>query len=231
MIGFEVKIDPGEFEDLARKELMGLIVEALEAARAKALPVCRQILRKALTSQKEYLTLFSFVGSFNAIPLQWQFGLSDEMAVTAADGVVDEVVRALEINVINPKESKSKRKKGVLNSLGGLEVVILPENIDFVYRVDDTEYQSNQFTIPWLKWLLERGREILVRDYYVMTGEFKESRSGKAIMVPSGKSKKNFRITHSYAGRRQDNWLTRGATVASPRIGEAVQEAVRREIS
>lgn len=50
-------------------------------------------------------------------------------------------------------------------------------------------------------------------------------------MVPSGKSKKNFRVRSPYAGTASDNWITRAAAKAAPKIKKILENAVVRAMS
>ena len=78
--------------------------------------------------------------------------------------------------------------------------------------------QGERHSIPWLEWLLKRGREYVVKQY-VFTDklESKASRGG-GLMIPK-KSAAGWRVPEQHAGTIDDNFLTRA-------ISEFLDDAV-----
>lgn len=231
MIGFEVKVDPNQFGPELLKQWAFSVNNALARAAKTARSRCRQALRTALNASKEYKALFMEVGSPSAIGLQGELGIEDPNETVNA--VVDAVVDALRIDVIKAKAKWAGL--GSITDFGGLRVVIVPENLAFLLSLDEASYDSNGYEIEWLSWLLYSGTSVIISDYYVLyqgTGvDNPRSRTGDAIMVESGKTKKNFKIRPTYAGTAGNNWITRAGARAEPRIQTILTEELRNALS
>lgn len=231
MIGFEVKVDPNQFGPELLRQWSFFVNSGLAKAARAARSRCRQVLRTALNASKEYKAMFMEVGSPNAIGLQGELGI--ENPSETVDAIVDAVVESVRIDVIKAKARWGGL--GAITDFGGLRVVIVPENLSFLLTLDEASYDSNGHEIEWLKWLLYSGTSVIIDDYWVMytgTGEPNPaSRTEDAIMVPSGKSKKNFKIRPTYAGTAGNNWITRAGMKAEQRIQAILTEEIRSALS
>ncbi len=231
MIGFEVKVDPNQFGPELLRRWASSINTALTKAAKTARSRCRQVLRTALNNSKEYKAMFMEVGSPNSFGLQGELGIENPSEVVNA--IVDAVVDSLRIDVIKAKARWAGL--GSITDFGGLNVVIVPENLSFLLALDEASYMSNIYEIEWLRWLLYSGTKVIISDHWVMyqgTGEPNPmSRTEDAIMVPSGKSKKNFKIRSTYAGTAGNNWITRAGARAEERIQAILTEELRNALS
>ncbi len=75
---------------------------------------------------------------------------------------------------------------------------------------DDPKFiitEKTREALPWLKWLLERGDDIIIQDYRVKRSESKASRTGLAIMVAGEGT--FFRIPPQYSGTEENNFITK----------------------
>ena len=114
--------------------------------------------------------------------LQADFGLNIGEAEEAISALLFVVKRSVKVNM-------NMRAKGAWS----MSVSILPDGFSQVLSGIGT-YQSprsGEF-IPWMEWLLTKGTTIIYDDFFVTKGEFKTSRSGFALMFPSGSSGKVF---------------------------------------
>ena len=64
---------------------------------------------------------------------------------------------------------------------------------------------KNGDVLPWLQWLLLEGDAIIITQYHVDYGPYPSSRSGNAIMKPSGV----FKVDSAFSGVADDNFITR----------------------
>jgi hypothetical protein len=76
--------------------------------------------------------------------------------------------------------------------------------------------------LPWLKWLLTEGDAIIISQYHVDYGNYDSSRSGAAIMKPSG----FFKVDSAYSGVEEDNFITRALERYQDRIFEIVRNSL-----
>jgi hypothetical protein len=78
------------------------------------------------------------------------------------------------------------------------------------------------YTLPWLEWLLLEGNKTIVKNYEVVFGANKFSRTGFAVMQPSRRS---WRVPPEFSGTSRDNWITRAIDNAEPIIQKLLDEA------
>lgn len=78
------------------------------------------------------------------------------------------------------------------------------------------------YSLPWLEWLLLEGSKTIIDKYEVVLGSNKFSRTGNAIMKPSGKS---WKVPSVYSGTTSDNWITRAIDSASDQIENLLKKA------
>lgn len=79
--------------------------------------------------------------------------------------------------------------------------------------VNDTQ---RGYSLPWLEWLLLDGKKTIVKDYQVVFGQNRVSRTGMAIMRQS--SSKGWSVPSEFSGTVSDNWITRSIDRAQPQI-------------
>ncbi len=220
MIDVEVKVDSDEIAKEIRRQTANQIRSLLLKIVDGTQKLCRDAFWKEIISRPEYLALFRT----NPSPygLGGQLGIAD--AAMATNPIVDAVVDAL---VVKPMTVRGQGR--LTTEFGGIQVVFAPTNLWFLTDLPTASYKSNQYIIDWLGWLLFSGTEILVTDYRVKYGTGSvTSRTGDAVMVKSKKSGAGFRIHQTYAGRAEDNWITRAAAKAVPKIQKIIENAVKR---
>lgn len=67
----------------------------------------------------------------------------------------------------------------------------------------------HDYSLPWLSWLIEKGTEVIIKEYRVLFKGAKTSRTGNAIMIRP-KTGGSWSIPPSEAGTINDNFLSRG---------------------
>jgi hypothetical protein len=231
VIGFEVKVDPNQFGPELLRRWAFSVNNALAKAAANARGRCRRIYRKALQNSREYRALFMEVPSPNSVGLQGELGLADPE--TDVNNIIDATVGALKIEIIKAKASWAGL--GSIQDFGGLRVVVVPKDLSFLLSLDSASYTSYRGEVEWLSWLLYSGTSVIISDYYVMydgSGEpVAASRTDDALMVPRGKSKRNFKIRASFSGVDGNNWITRAGLKAEEEIKNALTEELRKALS
>jgi hypothetical protein len=88
--------------------------------------------------------------------------------------------------------------------------------------------ESNGYSLPWLKWLLLDGGKIIVKDYSVVFGPNRASRTGFAIMKKDKSS--NWRVPAEFAGTISSNWVTRAIDSLDESINNIIQAEIERAI-
>ena len=151
--------------------------------------------------------------------LQVDFGLTDGEAAAATQDIVNAVVSA-----VNVFFQKSKRGK----TLGNLVIQIDPAIVSTAVQTSTTNgiYSSNGNQITWLDWLMNKGTQVIIDGFEVVSTDYDErSRSGGGFMLPTGGV---FRVAPEFAGTAGDNFITRAIIANGPNIRKIIQEEFRR---
>ena len=146
--------------------------------------------------------------------LQADFGLNIGEAEEAIESLLFVVKRSVKVNL------GIKNRGSLGNSAWSMSVSILPDGFSDILKGIGT-YQSprsGEF-IPWMEWLLTKGTTVIYDDFFVAKGEFRTSRSGFALMFPSGESGKMFRVDPNFAGTADDNFVVNTIASLLPEIG------------
>ena len=146
--------------------------------------------------------------------LQADFGLNIGEAEEAIESLLFVVKRSVKVNL------GIKNRGSLGNSAWSMSVSILPDGFSDVLKGIGAykSPRSGEF-IPWMEWLLTKGTTIIYDDFFVAKGEFKTSRSGFALMFPSGQSGKMFRVEPTFAGTADDNFVVNTIASLLPEIG------------
>jgi hypothetical protein len=128
-------------------------------------------------------------------PLKGDFGIPKGQAVSEADKIIDAVLRSIHVEII-PFDNRLR---------GGLEIRIQPTDFQNIFARIDPVITEKGERLDWVRWLLERGDDIVVAKYHVVPDSSGRSRSGDALMSQGGM----FRVRPAYSGTLEDNAITR----------------------
>lgn len=76
--------------------------------------------------------------------------------------------------------------------------------------------------LPWLEWLLVGGDAVQIMGYEVEYGLFDNSRSGGAIMIPTG----YFKVDPQFSGTPADNFITRAISPYGDKITQIIKDNI-----
>jgi hypothetical protein len=114
-----------------------------------------------------------------------------------------------------------KFSKNSVNNV--LSIYIQPSDFSNLLSQEFASVVTNKGeSLPWLKWLLTQGDAVIITQYHVDYGNYDSSRSGGAIMKPSG----FFKIDSAYSGIEEDNFITRALDRYETRIAEIVRNSL-----
>lgn len=147
--------------------------------------------------------------------LSADFGLNIGEGEEALETLIFVVKRSVKVNL-------DIRNRGSLGNLAwSMSVSILPDGFsDLLGRIGAYTSPRSGADIPWMEWLLTKGTTIIYDDFFVANGEFRTSRSGFALMFPSGQSGKMFRVEPTFAGTADDNFVVNTIASLLPEIGK-----------
>ena len=194
-----------------------LVAPKVDKILTKAKPVIQNRISNLLrTAMESSPTIQDLKGG----QLQVDFGLTDGAADAATRDIVNAVVSA-----VNVFFQKSRRGK----TLGKLVIQIDPTIVSTVVQTSTTNaiYSSNGHQITWLYWLMNKGLEVAVEDFEVVsTIDYDaKSRSGGGFMIKTGGA---FRVHPDHAGTPGDNFITRAIIANEENIKRIIQEEFRR---
>jgi len=207
------------------KYIMRAIEKQMDKAVNKSIKIiqskARPIIESAISQCDEMQALLSG-------PLRGELGLSSSAAKNAVDNISEAIGQAISFT-----NTSSKTKKGT----GGLEVHFQPMSFLNVLSLSDGSYSyrkratlwgqivSANVQIDWLNWLLLKGDSVIVSNF-TFKPQVGKGRSGEGKMQKGG----SWRISPSYAGTAQDNFITRAlqSQTTVKEISKVIQDAIKK---
>jgi hypothetical protein len=224
VINFDIKIDQEELDREVRKLTANQVRPILDKVAKQTQSACRAAFRKEIMNRVEYAALFRTSPS--------NYSLGAQLGLENPNGMVNPIVEAAASGIeVSPLAVRGKGPKTV--DFGGIQVIFRPQNLWYLTDLIGSSYTSTSkrgsYIIDWLGWLLFSGTNVVVLDYYVKFGTGSpNSRTGDAVMIHDPKKARNFRIHSVYAGTANDNWITRAAKKAAPKIQRIIEKAIEK---
>jgi hypothetical protein len=184
-----------ESDSQIRQSILSSLKPEVDALVSKSIPkinpMIKDLFKEALMNEPEYTSLKSG-------RLKYEFGLPQEVDI-------DDVVLIMS-NSVNINLSQSKISSSGINV--GIKIEVFEKSGEPAINspnafVSDTK---GGYSLPWLEWLLLKGTVPIVKNYSVVLGPNKFSRTGMALMVESNK---NWRVPSEFAGSSSNNWASR----------------------
>jgi hypothetical protein len=82
----------------------------------------------------------------------------------------------------------------------------------------------------WLSWLLEKGTQVVIGDFWVFPDPEGITRAGSVMQKVSQKHPEGFRVDSSFSGTPQDNFVTRALQPLLPGIRDIVFKKIEEEL-
>lgn len=146
--------------------------------------------------------------------LRDDFGIFGNMV----DIAIDNIIKILADN-IDTQPKKSNKKKGV-----SISANLMPSDISVLTSVGGGSYQTESGDINWMDWLLTRGSQVIIKDFWLFEHAKGTTRSGgKEVMVKISKNKRDpFRVDPQHAGTRTNNFITRALDTVRDDIASVI---------
>lgn len=172
-----------------------------------------------IRKSQEYRSLVSPQGR-----LKLDFGLGEQGGDW--EGVTDPSTAMLDIieTIIDQVTVTINDKKEGDDFVIGINITLF-SNIEAVLNSEGAKYISvnakgDDFEVPWLEWLLLGGSGPVIVGYHVYYKQAEYSRTGHAIMEPTG----SFSVDSRFTGTRRDNFITRAAEGMRQDISELIDK-------
>lgn len=173
------------------KEINKELTSRLQIVFEKSQIDISTIVQNAIVNSSTYQSLLS--GQLKA-----EFGLPD------SDDRLDEILNFW--SKIYAKFDKPKINNNQIT--GGFKIQMIQKDFKDVLSASASSFVTSKGDrLDWLEWLLLFGKKTIIKDYNVVFGNYKTSRTRMAIMrnTISGK----WSVPSEYAGTIKDNWITR----------------------
>lgn len=167
------------------------------------------VVKAAIIDSPEYQSILSG-------QLQYEFGIPD--SGTKLSGLLDLWSQNVDITYNAPVISGNKIKSSFSVSM------IRVDFSDVLYSDYASMYDALRgYSLPWLEWLLLEGNKTIIRDYGIVVGPNRNSRTGMAVMRSSAGS---WKVPSQFAGTIGDNWITRAIDKAETSIETVINKAI-----
>lgn len=158
-------------------------------------PLIEAQIRDLIRTKVYYSKHIESLLSDEYMSLRSQFGLTEDVALSAVDEILDVVSNSIFTYLIPGKG----------NLIASLGVTLTPISIETLVNIPHGKYISDRSgsDIRWLEWLLIRGSSVIIADWRMFNKDG-EGRVGNTIMVPRGV----FRVEGGFDGTPDDNFIT-----------------------
>lgn len=208
-----------ENDSQIRKMILESLRDEVSNTINRALPKIqnniRSIVKQAIENSPEYSSLL-------------KGNLRLELGIPDAESRVNTIINTWISNI----SIENKPIKVTNNGLsGGFSLAMIASDFADVLALSASSItdESNGYTIPWLEWLLLAGGKVIIKDYIVVFGSNKASRTGYAIMKQSPGN--SWRVPPEFAGTVSNNWITRAIDSLDDSITTTIQTEIESYIS
>jgi len=148
--------------------------------------------------------------------LRDDFGLTSSMSTAAVTQILIYISSNIEVQI----KKSGKYSKVILHIIGD-------KDIANIANLSSGSFESKGGSVPWLYWLLTRGTEVVIGDFWLFAGAIGRTRSGgnKIMKKIESTGRDPFRVDPSHAGTIDDNFITRAIESVSKDILDAVAES------
>ena len=214
MPSFNLDLSIKESDDIIQKRMAGALKEQVGVYFKKAFDRVKgeivSLVQSSIINSPEYESLSS--GKLMA-----EFGLPD------SDQRLLEILKFWEKLEIDYSSVKVKN-----NSLNGsFSLNMIRSDYSDVLATTAAVFTTEKGTsLKWLEWLLLFGDKKIIKDYNVVLGPSKRSRTGMAVMrgVISGK----WGVPSEFSGTANNNWITRAIDSIDSKVEELLIASLER---
>lgn len=207
-IQFKILEKNREIEKRILDALLPEIANLMKNASRSITKNIKDIVVTAIQNSPEYLSLMS--GSLKA-----EFGIPDpEQRLTE---LLNIWIKNINISFSPPKVSNSRIKSSFklefirsdLSDVLGSDVGIVVDNL-------------SGKSVYWLEWLSLAGDKSILKDYTIVYGPNRRSRTGLAVMRPLSGGR--WKVPPEFSGTVNNNWITRAIDSVSDQIEKAIEQ-------
>jgi hypothetical protein len=191
------------------KSLLPDIRRYFKNIASKLEPQIQNIVKNGITNSPEYQSLISG-------RLKYEFGLSDP------ENRLSQI-----LNIWERIEVSDQPAKIVGNQIyAKLEILMIQQDYSDVLNIPaSTLITKKGEQLRWLEWLLLLGDKTIIKEYEVVLGGNKNSRTGNAVMKKKTSGK--WKVPSTFSGTATSNWITRVLDSVDGEINSAINKVVK----
>jgi len=206
--------DNNAVRDAVRKQITKKVKQSYARIESSIRDLVKQEAERQLMSS-------SVTQSILSGKLRSDFGLSQSAAGNAMKEIIDYVSENIEVSFTSRSRS---------GAMATLSLNLLPMGVKGLTSLPAGEYTSTgKFgggDVTWLTWLLTRGTQMVIGDFFVFD-EPKGKTRGGSVMVRDKKGKGGFRIDPGFSGTEEDNFVTRALSPIIPKIRNTIFKKIQ----
>lgn len=183
------------FYEAASKETFKRALSNLNRITSNAKPKIATIISNSLNNSSTVQSLLSG-------KLRDDFGLFGNVVDVTIAGIVKHISENIKLQI-----DKSNKAGSILT----ISVELLPGDFSRLVSIPGGSIPSRGGPVDWLEWLLTKGTQVVVADYWLYPNAKGFTRSGGSSIMKKIESttRDPFRVDPNYAGTADDNFITR----------------------
>jgi hypothetical protein len=189
-----------------RKQVNKKVKKSYSSVQSSVAEVLRGMIRERLLASTVTQSLLSG-------KLRSDFGLTQTDANRTVNRIIEYVATNIQLSVKYAHRGKD---------VAVFTLDLLPMGVKVLSALPEGNYASTgKFgggDVTWLTWLLTKGTQVVIGDFYVFDDPEGTTRAGSVMQKTSKKHPDGFRIDPGFAGTEEDNFVTRALTPIIPKI-------------
>jgi hypothetical protein len=191
-----------------RQQVNKKVKKSYMQVQASVTEMIRDMVRKQLRASNVTQSLLSG-------KLRFDFGLTETDAGRTINAIIEYISNNIKLSVTYARRGKN---------VAVFMLDLLPMGVKSLSELPQGNYTSTgKFgggDVSWLTWLLTKGTQVVIGDFYAFQESEGITRSGGPVaMQKTGKKHpEGFRVDPGFAGAEQDNFVTRALEPIIPKV-------------
>lgn len=204
------------FYEAAKKETLKKVMSNINKITNNSKSKISSIILSALNNSSTVQSLLSG-------KLRDDFGLFGNVVDVTISNIVKHISENIKLQV---------NQSTTAGSILVISVELLPGDFNKIVSLPGGSIPSRGGPVDWLEWLLTKGTQVVVADYWIYTNAKGFTRSGGSSIMRKIEStpRDPFRVDPNYAGTPDDNFITRSLEPFHKDIISVIANEVSRSV-
>lgn len=204
------------FYEAAKKETLKKVMSNINKITNNSKSKISSIILSALNNSSTVQSLLSG-------KLRDDFGLFGNVVDVTISNIVKHISENIKLQV---------NQSTTAGSILVISVELLPGDFNKIVSLPGGSIPSRGGPVDWLEWLLTKGTQVVIADYWIYTNAKGFTRSGGSSIMRKIEStpRDPFRVDPNYAGTPDDNFITRSLEPFHKDIISVIANEVSRSV-